>query len=86
MAEEKRIDEETPHRVTLTKGFHMGAHLVTQEQWEQVMGKEANRSRFMGQGDEKKKLPKPTPAGGGAPHRAHCLPGRRAGPDDRTDG
>jgi formylglycine-generating enzyme required for sulfatase activity len=36
----------------------MAATLVTQYQWEQVMGKDANRSRFMGKDDdEKMKLP-----------------------------
>src|ERR1700681_4176741 len=29
---------ETLHKVTLTKGFYMGVHLVTQEQWQAVMG------------------------------------------------
>jgi formylglycine-generating enzyme required for sulfatase activity len=29
---------ETQHKVTLTKGFYMGIHLVTQEQWQEVMG------------------------------------------------
>jgi formylglycine-generating enzyme required for sulfatase activity/serine/threonine protein kinase len=52
--EEQRYPEETPHRVTLTKGFHLGAHLVTQRQWEQVMGKDTNKSRFMGKDDEEK--------------------------------
>jgi formylglycine-generating enzyme required for sulfatase activity len=56
--EEQRQDGETPHTVTLTKGYYFGACLVTQHQWEQVMGKEANRSRFKASGDdEKKKLP-----------------------------
>jgi formylglycine-generating enzyme required for sulfatase activity len=53
-----RDKDETPHRVTLTRGYHLGAYLVTQEQWEQVMGKAANRSWFKGKDDEeKKKLP-----------------------------
>jgi formylglycine-generating enzyme required for sulfatase activity len=57
-AEEEREDDETPHEVTLIKGYHLGKHLVTQSQWEQVMGQDANRSRFKGQDeDEKKKLP-----------------------------
>src|ERR1700687_2589336 len=36
--EEGRSGEETQHKVTLTKGFYMGVHLVTQEQWQQVTG------------------------------------------------
>jgi formylglycine-generating enzyme required for sulfatase activity/serine/threonine protein kinase len=51
-------DDETPHRVTLTRGFHMGACLVTQAQWESVLGEHANRSNFKGKDDdEKAKLP-----------------------------
>src|SRR5207302_1481786 len=39
-------------------GYHLGVHLVTQWQWEQVLGKDANHSRFMGKDEgEKKKLP-----------------------------
>ena len=34
------------HKVTLTKGFHLGKTEVTQEQWEALMG--ANPSRFKG--------------------------------------
>jgi formylglycine-generating enzyme len=30
--------DETQHKVTLTKGFYMGVHLVTQDQWQAVMG------------------------------------------------
>jgi formylglycine-generating enzyme required for sulfatase activity len=57
-AEEKRNDDETPHKVTLTKGYYLAATLVTQEQWEKVMGKDANHSHFKGEDDdEKKKLP-----------------------------
>jgi formylglycine-generating enzyme required for sulfatase activity len=37
-AEKQRNDSETQHKVTLTKGFYMGVHLVTQEQWQEVMG------------------------------------------------
>ncbi len=41
-------DEEKPvHRVTLTKGFFLGVHPVTQAQWEAVMGK--NPSHFKGE-------------------------------------
>src|SRR5476651_1463574 len=42
--EKERQDDETQHKVTLTKGFYMGVHLVTQEQWQEVMGK--NPSNF----------------------------------------
>ena len=57
-AEEERYKDETPHRVTLTKGYYLGVYLVTQDQWETVMGKDANHSFFKGKDeDEKKKLP-----------------------------
>jgi formylglycine-generating enzyme required for sulfatase activity len=36
--EKDRKDAETQHKVTLTKGFYMGVHLVTKEQWQAVMG------------------------------------------------
>ncbi len=36
--ERQRGADETQHKVTLTKGFYMGIHLVTQEQWKDVMG------------------------------------------------
>ena len=39
-----RYNDETRHRVTLTKGFWMGVHLVTQGQWQAVMG--SNPSHF----------------------------------------
>jgi formylglycine-generating enzyme required for sulfatase activity len=56
--EEQRGADETPHKVTLTKGFYMAATLVTQLQWEEVMGTDANPSHFKGQDyDEKKILP-----------------------------
>jgi formylglycine-generating enzyme required for sulfatase activity len=41
------VTPETQHKVTLTKGFYMGVHLVTQEQWQAIMGK--NPSYFKGQ-------------------------------------
>jgi formylglycine-generating enzyme len=44
--EKGRDSDETQHRVTLTKGYWMGKHEVTQEQWERVMG--TNPSRFKG--------------------------------------
>jgi len=54
--EEGRYVNETPHRVTLTKGYRMSATLVTQYQWEQVMGR--NPSKFQGTNEaERKKLP-----------------------------
>ena len=41
-----RFNDETRHRVTLTKGFWLGKTEVTQRQWEAVMG--ANPSHFRG--------------------------------------
>jgi formylglycine-generating enzyme required for sulfatase activity len=41
-----RKKNERQHHVTLTRGFWMGAHPVTQAQWQTVMG--ANPSRFQG--------------------------------------
>jgi uncharacterized protein (TIGR02996 family) len=46
--EEGRQANETLHRVTLTKGFWLGTHLVIQAQWRRVMGK--NPSCFKGEG------------------------------------
>ena len=37
--EEDRDDDETQHKVTLTKGFWLGKYPVTQSQWKSVMGK-----------------------------------------------
>lgn len=45
-SEEGRENDETPHRVTLTKGFWLGKYEVTQKQWQSVMG--ANPSYFKG--------------------------------------
>src|ERR1700690_3523239 len=45
--EKERVANETQHKVTLTKGFYMGFHLLTQEQWQEVMGN--NPSRFKGE-------------------------------------
>jgi len=39
-----RRDDETPHTVTLTKGFWLGKYEVTQFQWEEIMGN--NPSNF----------------------------------------
>ena len=43
----RKSDNETQHKVTLTKGFYMGVHAVTQEQWQAVMGN--NPSKFKGE-------------------------------------
>ena len=44
--EKERRDNEAQHKVTLTRGFYMSIHPVTQEQWEAVMGTEP--SHFSG--------------------------------------
>jgi sulfatase modifying factor 1 len=44
--EAERSDDELQHRVTLTKGFWLGIHQVTQAQWQAVMGD--NPSNFKG--------------------------------------
>jgi len=45
--EEEAYSEEQPaHRVTLTKGFYMGIHPVTQAQWKSIMG--SDPSKFKG--------------------------------------
>ena len=41
-----RDDDETQHRVTLTKGYWLGKYEVTQAQWKSVM--ESNPSKFIG--------------------------------------
>ena len=45
-ATEEGRDQENQHEVTLTQGFRMGVHEVTQAQYEQVMGQ--NPSYFKG--------------------------------------
>src|SRR5262249_46944834 len=45
--EEGRDEDESQHRVTLSKGFYLAVHPVTQEQWQTVMGN--NPSVFKGQ-------------------------------------
>jgi uncharacterized protein (TIGR02996 family) len=42
--EPERQEDETRHRVTLSRGFYLGVHPVTQAQWQAVMG--TNPSRF----------------------------------------
>ena len=44
--EAARYDNETQHKVTMTRGFFMGATSVTQAQWRAVMG--TNPSHFKG--------------------------------------
>ena len=45
-SEKERLDDETQHTVVISKPFYMGVYHVTQEQYEQVMGK--NPSLFKG--------------------------------------
>jgi sulfatase modifying factor 1 len=45
--ERERVINEIQHKVTLTKGFYMGVHTVTQEQWTEIMGN--NPSGFKGE-------------------------------------
>ena len=45
--EDGRNDDETQHRVLLTKGFWLGKYPVTQRQWQSVMG--GNPSSFKGE-------------------------------------
>lgn len=45
-SEPKRDKDEKQHRVTLTKGFYMGATEITQGQWRKIMGN--NPSYFKG--------------------------------------
>ena len=40
--EEARYAWETQHKVTVTKGFYMGVHPVTQEQWRVVMSEDSS--------------------------------------------
>jgi uncharacterized protein (TIGR02996 family) len=44
--EKERNDDETQHRVTLTKGYFLAVYPVTQAQWQKVMGN--NPSDFKG--------------------------------------
>jgi uncharacterized protein (TIGR02996 family) len=45
--EEQRSPNNRQHRVTLTQGFYLGIHPVTQAQWQAVMG--SNPSHFQGE-------------------------------------
>jgi formylglycine-generating enzyme required for sulfatase activity len=45
--EKMRENNESRHKVTLSKGFYMGVYPVTQEQWQAVMGN--NPSHFKGE-------------------------------------
>lgn len=44
--EKERNDNETQHKVTLSKGFYMGVYTVTQEQWTEIIAN--NPSTFKG--------------------------------------
>ena len=44
-SEEDRFDNETQHRVTLTKGYWLGKYEVTQRQWGSVMGNNPSSSK-----------------------------------------
>jgi len=46
--EKGRNDDETPHKVVLTKGFYLGVYEVTQEEYQQIMG--TNPSDFAATG------------------------------------
>ncbi len=45
-SEKSAIADEIPHRVRITRPFYLGKYLVTQEQWEALMGN--NPSHFRG--------------------------------------
>ena len=45
-SEAERFEDEMQHRVTLSQGFYLGIHAVTQAQWQAVMGD--NPSYFKG--------------------------------------
>src|SRR5471030_570593 len=38
-------DDETLHKVTLTRGFYMGVYAVTQEEWQAVVGDNPSRCK-----------------------------------------
>jgi formylglycine-generating enzyme required for sulfatase activity/tRNA A-37 threonylcarbamoyl transferase component Bud32 len=43
-----RCPDEIPHRVTLTRGFHLAVTPVTQAQWQAALGADDNPSQFRG--------------------------------------
>src|ERR1700677_728031 len=45
--EKERRDDETEHKVTLSKGFYMSMYATTQEEWKKVMG--SDPSNFKGE-------------------------------------
>ncbi len=45
--EKDRHSSETPHRVTQTKGFHLGIHQITQEEWLTVMVENPDSRHFI---------------------------------------
>jgi len=45
--EKGRGDDEVQHKVTFSRGFYLGVHTVTQEEWQAVMGN--NPSEFKGE-------------------------------------
>jgi formylglycine-generating enzyme required for sulfatase activity len=56
--EEERFIDEAPHWVTLTRRYYLATTLVTQPQWEKVMGPDDNYLRFIVYNDkEKRTLP-----------------------------
>jgi sulfatase modifying factor 1 len=46
--EQDRMDDESRHKVTLTRGFYMGVHTVTQEQFKLLMGYNPSRLQQKG--------------------------------------
>ena len=44
-SEKGRLDDESQHKVTLTKPFYLGKYEVTQEQWEFVMGDNPSQTK-----------------------------------------
>ncbi len=43
--EAKRDNDETPHRVTLTRGYWLGRYEVTQREWQSIMGSSVKQQR-----------------------------------------